>query len=100
IFNDAPLSRQIEAQLRLERALRDLIGPLPPPTHDEIARLYKAQRHNFQRPEVVHAAHIVKHVDEFHPEAAARAAIDAALAALQLGEPFASVADRYSDCPG
>ena len=39
-----PLSRQIEGQLRLERTMRDLMGPLPQPTEDEIVRLYKAQR--------------------------------------------------------
>jgi peptidyl-prolyl cis-trans isomerase C len=100
LFDDAALSRQIEAQLRLDRTMHDLMGPVPQPTEDEIARLYKSQRANFQRPETVHAAHIVKHVDETHPEAEARAGIDAALAALEGGEPFASVADRDSDCSG
>jgi len=100
IFDDGPLSRQIEAQLRIQRTMRELMGPLPEPTDDEIARLYKAQRHNFQRPEIVHAAHIIKHVDETHTEADARAGIEAALAALESGEPFAAVADRYSDCKG
>jgi len=100
LFDDGPLSRQIEGQLRLQRTLRDLMGPLPPPTEDEILRLYQAQRHNFERPEIVHAAHIVKHVDEAHPEGDARAGIEAALAALERGEPFAEVAERYSDCKG
>ena len=48
----------------------------------------------------MNAAHIVKHVDETHAEADARAGIEAALAALERGEPFAAVADRYSDCKG
>jgi peptidyl-prolyl cis-trans isomerase C len=100
LFDDSALSRQIEAQLRLDRTMRDLMGPVPQPTEDEIARLYKAQRADFQRPETVHAAHIVKHVDEIRPEAEARAGIEAALAALESGEPFAAVADRYSDCKG
>jgi parvulin-like peptidyl-prolyl isomerase len=100
LFDDSALSRQIEAQLRLDRTMRDLMGPVPQPTEDEIARLYKAQRPNFQLPETVHAAHIVKHVDETHPESDARTGIEAALAALESGEPFAAVADRYSDCKG
>jgi peptidyl-prolyl cis-trans isomerase C len=54
----------------------------------------------FPRPEIVNAAHIVKHVDELHWEADARAGTEAALAALERGEPFAAVADRYSDCKG
>ena len=100
LFDDGPLARQIEGQLRLERTLRDLMGPLPEPTEDEIARVYKAQRHDFQRPELVHAGHIVRHVDETHAEADARAGIEAALAALERGEQFAAVAERYSDCKG
>jgi peptidyl-prolyl cis-trans isomerase C len=100
LFDDRPLSRQIEGQMRLQRTMRDLMGPLPQPTEDEIGRLYQAQRHDFQRPEIVHATHIVKHVDETHPEGDARAGIEGALAALERGEPFAAVADRYSDCKG
>jgi parvulin-like peptidyl-prolyl isomerase len=100
LFDDGPLARQIEGKLRLQRTVRDLMGPLPQPTEEEIARLYKAQRQTFQRPEIVHAAHIVKDVDEMHAEEEARAGIEAALAALEGGEPFAQVADRYSDCKG
>jgi peptidyl-prolyl cis-trans isomerase C len=100
LFDERPLSRQIEGQLRLERTMRDLMGPVPEPTNEEIARLYKARRHDFQRPEIVHAAHIVKHVDEIHPEADARAGMEDALAALERGESFAAVAERYSDCKG
>jgi peptidyl-prolyl cis-trans isomerase C len=100
LFDEGPLARQIEGQLRIQRTLRDLIGPLPEPSDDEITRFYKAQRHNFQRPEIVHAAHIVKHIDELHPELEARAGIEEALAELERGAPFALVADRCSDCKG
>jgi len=100
LFDDGPLQLQIAGQLRLQRAMRGLTGPLAAPTDDEIARFYKAQRPSFQRPETVHAAHIVKHIDETHPEEEARAGIGTALAELQSGEPFAAVADRHSDCRG
>jgi PPIC-type PPIASE domain len=100
LVDEGPLTRQIEGQLRLQRTMRDLMGPLGEPTEDEIASLYKAQRHNFQRPEIVNAAHIVKQVDELQPEADARAGIEAALAALDRGEPFGQVSDLYSDCQG
>lgn len=100
LVNEAALWRGIDGQLRLQRTLADLMGPLPEPTEEEIVRLYNAQRHDFQRPDIVRVAHIVKHVDEIHPEADARARIEDALAALERGEPFAPVADVYSDCKG
>ncbi|MGA2592064.1 MAG: peptidylprolyl isomerase [Bryobacteraceae bacterium] len=100
VFDDGPLQRQIEGQLRLQRTMHELMGPLPEPTDDEIARFYKAQRRSFQREETIHAAHIVKHVDETHPEEEARAGIEAALAELQRGETFEAVVERHSDCKG
>jgi peptidyl-prolyl cis-trans isomerase C len=100
LFDDGPLRRQIEGQLRLQRTMRELTGPLEKPTDAEIARFYQAQRRNFQRPETILAAHIVKHIDETHSEEQARAGIQAALAELQRGEPFAEVAERHSDCKG
>jgi parvulin-like peptidyl-prolyl isomerase len=100
LFDEGPLARQLEGELRQRRILRDLMGALPEPADDEIAAFYEAQRYNFLRPEIVHAAHIVKQVDETHAEEEARADMEAALAALNRGEPFAEVADRYSDCKG
>ncbi len=100
VFDDAPLRRQIEQDLRLRRAMHDLLGSVPPPSEEDILRFYKTERKNFLRPETVHAAHIVKHVDETHPEEEARAGIEAALSELRNGEPFAEVAERHSDCKG
>jgi peptidyl-prolyl cis-trans isomerase C len=100
LFDEGPLSREIEGQLRLQRTMRELMGPTPEPAEDEIVRVYNAGREGFQLPETVEAAHIVKNVDETHPEAEARAGIDAALAELESGVPFAEVAERFSDCKG
>lgn len=100
VFDDVSLRQQVEQGLRFQVAIQNLIGTVPPPTEEDILRFYKAERPNFQRPEAVHAAHIVKHVDETHTENEARAGIEAALVELESGEPFATVADRHSDCKG
>lgn len=92
------LRRQIEGDLRCKRAVEDLMGPIPKVTEGEIARFYRAEGANFRRPAMVHAAHILKQVDDDQGEAEARAAINAALAELARGEPFAAVVERYSDC--
>jgi peptidyl-prolyl cis-trans isomerase C len=55
---------------------------------------------NFQSREFFHAAHIVRHVNGDQSEEQARAVIEAALAELEAGEPFAAVAERHSDCKG
>ena len=47
---------------------------------------------------MVHAAHIVKHVNGEHTEEQARAGIEAAFTELQRGEPFAAVVLLHSDC--
>jgi peptidyl-prolyl cis-trans isomerase C len=100
LFDTGSLSRQIEGQLRLERAIQELIGPIPEPTDEEIEHIYNTQLHNFQRPEIVNVAHIVTHIDEVRSEEQARLAIEAAFAELERGESFAAVADRHSDCKG
>ena len=92
------LRPQVEARLRFERMVARLAGPARQPTAAEVARFYAAEKHNFQRPEMVQAGHIVKYVDAAHSEEEARAGIEAALAELQRDEPFAAVAERYSDC--
>jgi parvulin-like peptidyl-prolyl isomerase len=53
-----------------------------------------------RRPEHVHAAHIVKNVDETHAESEARAAIEHIRELLQQGATFEALADEHSDCPG
>jgi peptidyl-prolyl cis-trans isomerase C len=98
--DDGALRRQVEQDLRFRRTMHDVIGPVPRPTEEDIARFYKKERRNFQRPETVHVAHIVKHVDETHAEADARAGIEAALHELEGGEPFVLVVERHSDCKG
>lgn len=50
--------------------------------------------------EMVHAAHIVKNIDEHTSEPQAFTAIHAAQQLLQSGRSFADVADHVSDCRG
>jgi hypothetical protein len=38
------------------------MAPIPKFTEAEIGLFYKTEGHNFRRPEMVHAAHILKHV--------------------------------------
>lgn len=94
------LRREVEIRLRIDRLLGRLTAKLSPPRHKEITEYYKKHRENFYFPEMVHAAHIVKNVDEVTDEATALAAIRQAQQELQQGVSFEEVADKHSDCPG
>ncbi|MBX5496428.1 MAG: peptidylprolyl isomerase [Bryobacteraceae bacterium] len=94
------LRREIEIRLRIDRLLGRLTAKLSPPRNKEITEYYKKHRENFYFPEMVHAAHIVKNVDEVTDEATALAAIRQAQQELQQGVSFEEVADKHSDCPG
>jgi parvulin-like peptidyl-prolyl isomerase len=91
---------QVEAQLRLERFTARLTAKLVPPRNKEISEYYRKHRDEFFTPPLVHAAHIVKNVDEQTGDEAALEQIREIRAELDQGADFAEVADRRSDCPG
>ena len=94
------LRPQVEADLRIERLFAKLTANLPRPKTKEIADYYRRFQDSFLIPEMVHAAHIVKNVDERTDEPTAFEAITAAKRKLESGAGFAEVADTFSDCPG
>jgi parvulin-like peptidyl-prolyl isomerase len=85
---------------QLQRLFDKLHAEVLPPKRREVVDFYKKHRGRFRSPANLHASHIVKNVDDQHAESDALAAIQAAEAELFRGEPFAQVADRFSDCAG
>jgi parvulin-like peptidyl-prolyl isomerase len=98
--DDATLRRELEIRLRIERIVERLTSKVSPPKPKDISDHYVKHRDQYTAPESVHAAHIVKNVDENTDEAAARAAIGEAERRLNEGADFAALADELSDCPG
>jgi parvulin-like peptidyl-prolyl isomerase len=96
----ASMRTMAEQQLRLARTAADLAGPVPEPADAEVEAFYRANSEQFRVPESVCASHIVAHVNDARPEEEARAIIQAAKGALDAGEPFEQVAERFSDCKG
>jgi parvulin-like peptidyl-prolyl isomerase len=70
------------------------------PRPKDISDYYKKNKDRFWTPELIHAAHVVKNVNEHQDEATARAGIERAMEELRSGADFADVADRHSDCAG
>ena len=90
----------IEIRMRIDRLLERITSKVSPPKHKELSDYYRKNKEQFRRPELVHAGHIVKNVEEGADEAAARAAIEQAEQELKSGASFEELADRYSDCAG
>jgi hypothetical protein len=97
-LDDSELRRIAELNLRVQRTRHEMVAGAIPPTEEEMEAFFDANRHNFTRPELFHASHIVKHVNHEQSEEQAETAIEAALADLERGDTFAEVAARHSDC--
>ncbi len=93
-------SPETEASMRLERLVVRVTSSVEAPRRKDVVAFYTKNRESFHQAERIHAAHIVKNVDEQHNEESARAAIELAQEELQKGRPFAEVADEISDCAG
>src|ERR1022692_4324045 len=99
-FDDSAVRRWAERQFRLQRTTAAMVAGAVQPAAQEVQAFYEANRKNFRNPELFQAAHIVKHINGEQSEEQARAGIEAALAELERGQPFAEVAERHSDCKG
>jgi len=97
-FDHNELRRLTERNLRVQRIRQEMVAVAAKPALEEVEAFFNANRDKFPRPELFHASHIVKHVNHEHSEEQAEAGIEAALAELERGVPFAEVADRHSDC--
>jgi hypothetical protein len=98
--SDQEVRKQIETQYRIERLVQRLQDKTAKPRAKDLSEFYKKNKDRFWTPELIHAAHIVKNVNEHQDEASARAGIEQAMEELRGGADFAEVADRHSDCAG
>ncbi len=99
-MDEAGIRAEAEAMVKLDRLLGRITTRLKPPKTSEVASRYRHGKDRWKVGPQVHAAHIVKHVNEQVSEEDARKAIDEAKAALDGGAAFEEVADKFSDCPG
>jgi peptidyl-prolyl cis-trans isomerase C len=91
---------EIVRSLQLERLLHEVTRNVPRPRTAEVEAAYRAQRDRFRRGESARVRHIVANLDGMRDENGARELLLAARTALDAGEPFAGVAERFSDCKG
>lgn len=92
--------RDVEIQLRVDRLFAKLTATVARPRKSEVSDFYRANKNRFFVREMVHAAHIVKNIDEKTDESAAHQAITMIQGELRNGRKFEELADEFSDCPG
>ena len=100
IENAGDRAADVELQFRVERLAIRHAGRISSPRNKDVVDYYRHHRDAMTIPEAVHAAHIVKNIDEKNLEQDALAAIRSAEDRLKAGEPFERIADESSDCPG
>jgi len=94
------LPEQEEVGQHVARLVAKLTAKVPAPKKKDVTDYYRKHRDTFYAPEMIHAAHIVKNVDERIDEGSALQAIQAIQQELLSGSSFEEVADQRSDCPG
>ncbi len=94
------LRDSIAAQLRQEKLSRQVTDEVPTPTDKAVQKYYEDNlSERFTVPEMIRAAHIVKHPGpETSPEEL-RAEMQTILDQLNNGTPFEELAREHSDCP-
>jgi len=98
--NESEMRKDVEIRMRVDRLLEKITSKVAPPKHKELSEYYRKNKEQFRRPELIHAAHIVKNVGEGVDEAAAQAAIQKVEEELKGGAVFEELADLHSDCAG
>src|SRR5262249_11201805 len=58
------LRKDIEIRMRVDRLLEKITSKVSRPKHKDVADYYRKNKEQFRRPELAHAAHIVKNVGE------------------------------------
>jgi parvulin-like peptidyl-prolyl isomerase len=98
--DDPKIKADLELQMRMERLLAEISAKATEPTEQQTRKFYQENKDQFITSEMVHAAHIVIHVEgETTPEDA-KSKIEEIKANLDKDGIFEQIADQYSSCPG
>ncbi|MHC4478194.1 MAG: peptidylprolyl isomerase [Planctomycetota bacterium] len=97
--DDRQVQEQIELQMKIDRMLEEICGKSSEPSKDAVAQFYEQNKDQFETPEGVRVAHIVKHINGQTDEVAALNTITIARDELNSGATFERLVAKYSDCP-
>ncbi len=93
------IKRTIALEMKVARLIERIESAAIAPGEDEIRAYHELYPEQFTVPELVRAAHIVKHAGEGADRAALRAEMEAVRARIAAGEDFDALVRAHSDCP-
>ncbi len=96
--DDENILREIEQQRKLERLMAEINTKASSPAESEAHEYLQANPEQFMLPEMVHAAHIVKHIEGYRSQGDAEKEIKAIWQEIQKGKTFEELAHGQSDC--
>jgi len=93
------IKRGIALEIKVARLCDRVQKAAPAPSEERIRAYFEAHPEEFTVPELVRAAHIVKHAGEGADRTALKAEMEAIRARIAAGEDFEALAREHSDCP-
>ena len=93
------VKQDIEQRLRLEKLIETVTSSAGEPSEKDIRKHYEKNKERFTIPEMVRAAHIVKHVKPIDDPEKLKAEMDEIRAQMDDGADFAEIAAKHSECP-
>jgi len=93
------LKKDIDRQMRMDRLIERITSSVPQPSPQDVRTFYEENIERFTAPEMVRAAHIVKHCEPCQQADDLRAELEQVLDKLRAGEDFGKLAADHSDCP-
>jgi peptidyl-prolyl cis-trans isomerase C len=95
----ARLRQDVADEIRRELLTRQLAARLPQPSEKAVRSHYQKNIEHYTVPELVHAAHIIKHAAPPSDSPSPKDQIDAVYQQLLDGASFEQLASQHSDCP-
>jgi len=93
------LRREAADELRTDRFLQKVTAAVAAPKDKDIRRYYERNVERFTVPEMIRAAHIVKHPDSDAVSKQQKLEMEEVLTQIQGGADFAAIAADHSACP-
>lgn len=93
------IKEDIAERICLERLIRRITSKVAEPTEKEIRKYYDKNAERFTIPEMVRAAHIVKHLKPIDDPGQFRSEMEAIRSQIGDNTDFGALAAKLSDCP-